>query len=235
MDINWEEGMDIMGKSRDGGGCVVANRPLIIHTTNHVSMGKRKKMQSNGLSERQAQVLEVIRRHLKVRSVPPSRTEIAEEIGLKNGSPVDGHLDALMRKGWLIRFPSVERGIKLLREGAPVYENSADLLADPLPRRKLPKTNREPTRIDKFDSLAALFESPPDLFLRIESETACVGRYRRGDIVAVCRDLEPRSEDIVAGTVENEIVLMHASAVTEREFQLIGVVVGGIISGKGSL
>ena len=35
---------------------------------------------------------------------------------------VDGHLNAQAKNGWVKLLPNVERGIRLLREGAPVYE-----------------------------------------------------------------------------------------------------------------
>ena len=35
---------------------------------------------------------------------------------------MDAHLNALAKKGFLKVFPNVERGLKLLREGAPVFD-----------------------------------------------------------------------------------------------------------------
>ena len=58
-----------------------------------------------------------------------------------------------------------------------------------------------------------------DLCLRIQSEAMAVGRYLPGD-------LEPGSDDVVAGRIGNEVSLRRASRLDDDEFELIGVVVG---------
>ena len=50
----------------------------------------------------------------------PTHTELARAMGLPNASAVSGYIAALARKGWIEVLPSVDRGIRLLREGAPI-------------------------------------------------------------------------------------------------------------------
>ena len=70
-----------------------------------------------------------------------------------------------------------------------------------------------------------MFESRPDLCLRIQSEAMAVGRYLPGD-------LEPGSDDVVAGRIGNEVSPRRASRLDDDEFELIGVVVGAIVGAR---
>ena len=205
----------------------VVTEPPILPKEDSVSRPKRGK--SRALTERQRRVLEVIRRHCK-EGLPPTRAQIAEELGLTNISAIDGHLFRLSARGFLQLFPGVERGIRLLREGAPLYEDPAELLAEAAEGRIVDPEGGK--RLHDFDSFTDIFDSPPDLFLRVESEAMAVGRYCPGDVVAVCRDLEPGSEEVVVGKVGQDIALRHASRLQDKDFDLIGVVVGAIIKAR---
>ena len=138
--------------------------------------------------------MNTIRKHLRVRNLPPSRSEIARELGISNVSQVGNLLSSLEKRGWLENYPSVERGVRLLREGAPLYEDPGALLtldAPPAQRRGL-GTNEEPPRVDSFDSFAGLFEERPDLLLRIGDHSLDLAGYPPGVIAVVVRGLEPR-------------------------------------------
>lgn len=72
-------------------------------------------MADTGLTKRQQQILEVIRRESARRGYPPSVREIGEALGLRSPSTVHGHLVRLARKGYIRRDPSKRRAIELLR------------------------------------------------------------------------------------------------------------------------
>ena len=72
------------------------------------------------LTERQTKTLAAIRAHIERWGMPPSRNELARTLGLKFHSSVDAHLKALARKRWIELIPTMDRGIRLLREGTPV-------------------------------------------------------------------------------------------------------------------
>ena len=76
-------------------------------------------MRATALTDRQREALDAIRTSLRERGVAPSRVELATAMGLQNPSGVDGHLSALAKKGWIELLQSVDRGIRLLREGLP--------------------------------------------------------------------------------------------------------------------
>ena len=221
-----------MHQASDSGHLKVVERTCMIQDMKDMSTpGKRRARDAEGLTARQRQVLEVIRLHLKTRGVPPSRAELARDLKLSNPSAMAAHLHSLEKAGWLETFPSVERGIRLLREGAPLYKDPAALLALDAPRARGraigPK--EEPPRLQDFDSFASLFESPPDFFLRLPAEGMELAGYVPGDVVAVARGREPREGDVVVGKVGERIALRRGAGLRDEGFERIGVVVGAVV------
>ena len=77
-------------------------------------------MRGTELTAKQELALTLIRESLKERGVPPTRAELAAKMGLSKPSSVDNHLVALEKKGWANIGRATSRGIRLLREGAPL-------------------------------------------------------------------------------------------------------------------
>ncbi len=70
------------------------------------------------LTARQRQVLQLIRRHLSEQGAPPTIRELREGLSLKSLRGVTVHLDALVRKGYIVRSRQA-RGIRLTRRDGP--------------------------------------------------------------------------------------------------------------------
>lgn len=66
-----------------------------------------------GVTNRQKQVLQVVYDYTKANGYPPSIREIGEEIGANSL----GHLDALERKGLMVRDACTARSIRLTQKG----------------------------------------------------------------------------------------------------------------------
>ena len=208
-------------------------------------------MRTVRLTDKQSSTLAAIRDHVKRFGVPPSRTELAKALGIRNQSGVDRLLAALHQKGWIQLLPSVERGIRLLREGAPIldpHELPAVAAGNPI----VAEDCAEPARLHDFDSFAEHFESRPDWFVRVEGDSLDRLGYRSGDILAVRREPEPPDGALVVarigvevlvklfrrtktGTIElqpdshnpeHEAIRIDATIV---DFEVIGTVVGAIV------
>ena len=54
------------------------------------------------LTARQAQILELIRRYINDTGYPPTRADIAAELGFKSANAAEEHLKALARKGFIL-------------------------------------------------------------------------------------------------------------------------------------
>ena len=224
--------------------------PVLKHPQMEMSRGEEKKVKGTALTARQREVLEIIRRHVRVRGVPPSRSELARELGVKQQSTVDQQLNSLQKKQWVRLIPGVERGIKLLREGAPLLD--PDELPEVPAGNPIVGEERTPPRLHDFDSFAGQFEARPDYFLRVRGDSLDRAGFRTGDIVAVHRRPEADDGDIVVARIGSEITLkrfkrtaknaielqpestnaghetIRIDAQTE-DFEIVGVVVGAIV------
>ena len=175
-------------------------------------------MKAHPLTQRQQLTLDIIRRHLKVRGVPPSRPEIARELGLRHQGGVDAHLNALARKGFVKVFPNVERGLKLLREGAPVFDPQE--LPEVAAGDPIVAEEREPVRLHDFDSFVERFEARPDYFVRVRGDSLDRAGFRTGDIVAVRRQPEANDGDLVVARIGQEITLKRLRRIDDECVEL---------------
>ena len=210
-------------------------------------------MKAVALSPRQAQALAEIRAAVKRFGVPPTRAELRTALGIGNQAGVDRLLDALQRKGWIQLLPSVDRGIRLLREGAPILD-ACQLPAVAAGNPMLARDQPEPARLHDFDSFTHRFEARPDWFVPVEGDSLDRVGFRSGDILAVRRNPEPRNGDIVVARIGDEVVvkrfvrkdehieLQPESWNSEHEvirvnehtggFEVVGTVVGGIVGAR---
>lgn len=81
-----------------------------------------------GLTKRQEQTLDFIRRSIESRGYPPTLREIGEHMGIRSTNGVNDHLRALERKGYLTREDMKSRALKLVEDqmAAPANKLSDD-------------------------------------------------------------------------------------------------------------
>src|SRR5205085_6683377 len=70
------------------------------------------------LTERQAEILRLVRELTEVTGYPPTRAEIAERMGFKSVNAAEQHLRALEKKGAIDIAEGASRGIRL-RDARP--------------------------------------------------------------------------------------------------------------------
>jgi len=154
------------------------------------------------LTPRQAQILQMIQEFMANSGMPPTRAEIARELGFKSANAAEEHLRALQRKGVLELIPGASRGIQLkdsLREqmGLPLVGRVA--AGSPILAEEHIETHYQ---IDK-----ALFNPKPHYLLRVEGMSMKNAGILHGDLVAVHRTPEVRSRQIVVARVEDEVTV----------------------------
>ena len=66
------------------------------------------------LTEKQNSIYKFIVDRVQRHGIPPTLTEIADAFGLSSASGVADHLNALERKGFILRRPGMSRGIELI-------------------------------------------------------------------------------------------------------------------------
>src|SRR5512147_2138496 len=83
-----------------------------------------------GLTKRQEQTLDYIRKSIEERGYPPTLREIGEHMGIRSTNGVNDHLRALERKGYLRREDMKSRALKLVEDSPPasVRTDEEDLI-----------------------------------------------------------------------------------------------------------
>jgi len=154
------------------------------------------------LTPRQSQILDMIQEFINETGMPPTRAEIARELGFKSANAAEEHLRALQRKGVLELVPGASRGIQLkdsLREqmGLPLVGRVA--AGSPILAQEHIEAHY------KLDS--ALFDPRPHYLLRVHGMSMKDAGILDGDLVAVHRTPEVRSRQIVVARLEDEVTV----------------------------
>ena len=171
------------------------------------------------LTPRQQEILELIQRHLAQTGFPPTRAEIANELGFRSPNAAEEHLKALARKGVIELTSGASRGIRLKLLG--VTPPVADEDQMPLPSAiqvalTLPLVGRVAAgspilaqeHIEASYALDPnLFSSKPDYLLKVRGLSMRDAGILDGDLLAVRRSAEARSGQIVVARVGSDVTV----------------------------
>ncbi len=154
------------------------------------------------LTPRQKQILEMIQDFMDETGMPPTRAEIARQLGFKSANAAEEHLRALQKKGVLELLPGASRGIQLkdsLREqmGLPLVGRVA--AGSPILAEEHIETHY---RMDP-----AFFNPKPHYLLRVYGMSMKNVGILDGDLVAVHRTPEVRSRQIVVARIDDEVTV----------------------------
>ncbi|MDB4895685.1 MAG: lexA [Firmicutes bacterium] len=161
---------------------------------------------SDGLSERQRQVLQFIKEEIRLKGYPPSVREIGEAIGLSSSSTVHGHMARLEEKGFIRRDPTKPRAIEVLDEPGG------------LPRKRtvnVPIMGRVTAGLPilAVENVEDHFPLPADFvrgdeadlfFLTVQGDSMIEAGILAGDNVLVRKQPQAQNGDIVVGLIEDE-------------------------------
>jgi repressor LexA len=159
------------------------------------------------LTDRQQQVLDLIRRYAAETGYPPTRADIARELGFRSANAAEEHLRALERKGMIEMIAGASRGIRLCEEsGIPVVgrvaAGSPILAAEHVERHvQVPP---------------ALFSPRADYFLRVRGMSMRDAGIHDGDLLAVHRTAEARQGQIVVARIDAEVTVKRLHRTRDR-------------------
>ena len=166
------------------------------------------------LTARQQQILELIERAIAHTGAPPTRAEIAAELGFKSANAAEEHLQALARKGVIELVSGTSRGIRL-RGGA----SRARQLGLPIPglsQLTLPLVGRVAAgspilaqeHVDQTYTVEGnLFAHKPDYLLRVRGMSMQGAGIMDGDLLAVQATHEARNGQIVVARLGDEVTV----------------------------
>jgi repressor LexA len=154
------------------------------------------------LTPRQANVLRFIQRSLSETGMPPTRAEIAAELGFRSPNAAEEHLRALARKGVIQLLPGASRGIQL-------RDTMREQLTLPLVGRVAAGRPMlaEENILEHLQVDPAVFHQRPHYLLKVVGMSMKDAGILDGDLVAVHRTSEVRNRQIIVARLENEVTV----------------------------
>jgi repressor LexA len=169
------------------------------------------------LTARQEQILNLIRDAIENTGFPPTRAEIAAELGFRSANAAEEHLQALARKGAIEISPGTSRGIRL-RDAERGFE-SATQMALPHPalmQLSLPLVGRvaagSPILAQEhveqtYHVDPSMFPVKPDYLLKVRGMSMRDVGILDGDLLAVKKTDQARNGQIVVARIGDDVTV----------------------------
>ena len=172
------------------------------------------------LTARQQQILDLIQTALSRTGAPPTRAEIATEMGFKSANAAEEHLQALARKGVIELVSGTSRGIRLCTDAVRSI-NAARGSAFHLPltgstQLVLPLIGRvaagspilAQAHVDQTYCVeSSMFQHTPDYLLKVRGMSMRDAGILDGDLLAVQSTREARNGQIVVARLGDDVTV----------------------------
>ncbi len=167
------------------------------------------------LTQRQQEVLEIIQRTVRTSGFPPTRAEIAAELGFRSVNAAEDHLQALARKGVIDLMPGASRGIRLRSIPEQLGLPSERFAQLPL-GLELPLIGRVAAGSpilaaehveNQYTVDPALFSARPDYLLKVRGMSMRDAGILEGDLLAVQRRSEARNGQIIVARLGDDVTV----------------------------
>ena len=167
------------------------------------------------LTPRQQQILELIQSAIANTGSPPTRAEIATELGFKSANAAEEHLQALARKGAIELVSGTSRGIRLKGHNQRSYQESHSFVATPS-GFSLPLVGRVAAgapilaqeHVDQtYFVESSLFQRKPDYLLRVRGMSMRDAGIMDGDLLAVQSTRDAKNGQIIVARLGEEVTV----------------------------
>ncbi|MDO4769333.1 MAG: transcriptional repressor LexA [Brachymonas sp.] len=172
-------------------------------------------MSTTKLTARQQQILELIQHAISTTGAPPTRAEIAAELGFRSANAAEEHLKALARKGVIELVSGTSRGIRLKQAAAP-SSGLQQMTLDAFAQLALPLIGRVAAgspilaqeHVDTTYHVApTLFARKPDYLLKVRGMSMRDVGILDGDLLAVQATQDVRNGQIVVARLGEEVTV----------------------------
>jgi repressor LexA len=167
-------------------------------------------IESPKLTDRQQQILDLVQSAIERTGAPPTRAEIAAELGFRSPNAAEEHLQALARKGVIELVGGTSRGIRLKSDTLRAlnaarlnpYGKQYSLPLPGLAQLTLPLVGRVAAgspilaqeHIDQSYLMeASLFPRRPDYLLKVRGMSMRDAGIMDGDLLAVQKSREAKN------------------------------------------
>lgn len=172
------------------------------------------------LTARQQQILDLIQSAIERSGAPPTRAEIAAELGFRSANAAEEHLQALARKGVIELVGGTSRGIRLRGDALrSIQQSRIKQFPLPLPglaQLSLPLIGRVAAgspilaqeHVDQTYVVEAhLFPRKPDFLLKVRGMSMRDAGILDGDLLAVQKAREAKNGQIVVARLGDEVTV----------------------------
>lgn len=178
------------------------------------------------LTARQEQILNLIKEAIDNTGFPPTRAEIAQELGFRSANAAEEHLQALARKGAIEISPGTSRGIRLVGQSAEAKAaavpgaapSAVPSFVPPIPPNlmSLPLVGRVAAgspilaqeHVEATYSVdPAMFSSKPDFLLKVRGWSMRDAGICDGDFLAVKKVDSAKNGQIVVARIGDEVTV----------------------------
>lgn len=173
-------------------------------------------LDSPKLTARQQQIFELIQNAIARTGAPPTRAEIATELGFKSANAAEEHLQALARKGVIELVSGTSRGIRLKNNS---HHSSREPYSMALPgfgQLSLPLVGRVAAgspilaqeHVDQsYFVESSLFQHRPDYLLKVRGMSMRDAGIMDGDLLAVQASKEAKNGQIIVARLGDEVTV----------------------------
>jgi repressor LexA len=178
------------------------------------------------LTPRQQQILELIQSAIANTGSPPTRAEIANELGFKSANAAEEHLQALARKGAIELVSGTSRGIRLKGNNLrAMQDNMANSINQTISGFSLPLVGRVAAgspilaqeHVDQtYYVESSLFQRKPDYLLRVRGMSMRDAGIMDGDLLAVQSTRDAKNGQIVVARLGDDVTVKRYRRTPDR-------------------
>ena len=182
------------------------------------------------LTARQQQILELIQSAIANTGSPPTRAEIAAELGFKSANAAEEHLQALARKGAIELVSGTSRGIRLksfnrTQQSTSFTEQWSEKMSEFQQSLLLPLIGRVAAgspilaqeHVDQsYVIQSSLFDRKADYLLRVRGMSMRDAGIMDGDLLAVQSTREAKNGQIVVARLGDDVTVKRFERKSDR-------------------
>ena len=155
------------------------------------------------LTPRQAEILQLIKDYQQDSGMPPTRAEIAQQLGFKSANAAEEHLKALAKKGVIEMMPGTSRGIRLVDTDEP-EQLGLPLIGKVAAGQPILATEHVQ---DYYQVDASLFKPHADFLLRVQGMSMQDIGILDGDLLAVHKTSQAQPGQVVVARVDEDVTV----------------------------
>lgn len=171
-------------------------------------------MKRQHLTARQQEIFDFVKQHIETTGMPPTRVEIAREIGFKSPNAAEEHLKALARKGYIEMLSGTSRGIRILVEELAANDDGLPLIGKVAAGSPIMAIEHVENH---YPINGAMFSPPADYLLKVQGNSMEKIGILDGDLLAVHKTTSVRNGQVIVARVDDEVTVKRL----ERKGDLI--------------